>query len=236
MVALALALAAGLLTSLSPCVLPVLPVVVGSAGLRHRTGPLALAAGMIFAFTVVGVTLAAAGQAIGLDGAWLRRLAAMALVLAGIFLLSERLQNRLSTWFAPLAGWAARRSGGSTGGGLLGQFGLGALLGALWSPCTGPTLGAAVGLAAQGGVGRASLVMLIFGIGAALPLLAAAYAARHFGSRMKLLSAVGGRGKMAFGGVLVAVGAIVMLGFDRRLEAMLLGQLPAGWLDLLTRF
>ena len=102
MIAFALALAAGLLTSLSPCVLPVLPIVVGSAGLRHRFGPLALAAGMVFAFTVVGVTLAAAGQAIGLDGAWLRRLAALALVLAGIFLLSERLQIRLSTWFAPL--------------------------------------------------------------------------------------------------------------------------------------
>lgn len=236
MVALALSLVAGLLTSLSPCVLPALPIVVAGAGARHRAGPLALAAGLVVSFTVVGVTLAAAGQAIGLDGVWLRRVAAGALVAAGAVLLSERLQTRLSLRLAPLAGWAARRAGAGDSGGLGAQFGLGALLGALWSPCTGPTLGAAVGLAAQGGIGRASLLMVVFGIGAATPLLAAAYAARAFGDRLPALRAFGGAGKPAFGAVLLVVGAAVLFGADRRVEAILLDRLPAGWIELLTRF
>jgi cytochrome c biogenesis protein CcdA len=227
---------AGLLTSLSPCVLPALPVVVGSAAIGHRSGPLALAGGMVAAFTAVGVTLAATGRVIGLDGLLLRRLAAVGLALAGLVLLSERLQNRLSVWLAPLASWAARRSTAGSGAGLRSQFGLGALLGAVWSPCTGPTLGAAVGLAAQGSIPRAALVMAVFGVGAALPLIGAAYAARGFGERLGLLRAVGGRGKKVLGWVLAGVGLAVFTGTDKRFEALLLDRLPDAWIDLLTRF
>lgn len=237
MLTLALALLAGLLTSLSPCVLPALPLVVGSARLGHRAGPLALIGGMIASFVVLGVTLASAGGALGLDALWIRRVAAVGLVAAGVFLWSTFLQDRLSTGLAPLTNWAARRSGSSLGAhGLGGQVAIGALLGALWSPCTGPTLGAAVGLAAQGSVPRAALVMLAFGVGAGLPLLGAAYATRAFGSRLRLLGELGGRAKKPFAAILVAVGVAVAFGLDKRLEALLLDRLPDGWIDLVTRF
>lgn len=237
MLTLLFAFAAGLLTSLSPCVLPALPIVVGSAGLRHRAGPLALAAGLVLSFVVVGVALASGGQLLGLDGDWLRRLAAIGLLAAGSTLLIPHLQDRFTLALAPLAGWAARKSGSvDSDAGWGGQLGLGALLGLVWSPCTGPTLGAAVGLAAQGGVGRAAAVMLVFGVGAALPLLGAAYAARAFRDRLTLLRTVGGSGKLLLGTVLVVVGAAVGLGWDKRVEAWLLTHLPAGWIDLITRF
>ena len=74
---------------------------------------------------------------------------------------------------APLANWANGRLEGRDTGGPAGQFGVGVLLGAVWSPCVGPTLGAASLLAAQGrDLGQVALTMFVFGLGAALPLLA----------------------------------------------------------------
>src|SRR6266550_114204 len=108
------ALFAGLFSILSPCVLPLVPVVLGTAVAEHKLAP-------------VG---------------------------------------------GPLSNWAEQRFGETPRSGLRGQFGLGVLLGAVWSPCVGPTLGAASVLAAQGrDLGQVALTMFAFGIGSALPLL-----------------------------------------------------------------
>ena len=145
-----LAYAAGALTILSPCVLPLVPIVLGSAGQNHRYGPLALAAGLVLSFTGVGFALATVGAASGFDGDWVRYFGAALLLLAGIALLVPKLQYWLQGAAAPLSAWASERQSGLERFGLAGQFGIGALLGLVWSPCVGPTLGAATVLAAQG--------------------------------------------------------------------------------------
>lgn len=237
MLALVLTFVAGLLTVLSPCVLPALPIVVGSAGSTHRAGPLALAFGLVVSFVVVGVLLAAAGTALPFDGESVRAIGAAGFVAAGLFLVSSRLQDKLALWLAPLSTWAARGTGAlPASAGLVEQFGVGALLGLVWSPCTGPTLGAAVGLAAQGGMARAALLMLSYGIGAVLPLLVAAYSARRFGRRLGILRSCGARAKVAFGAVAIIVGVAVLTGLDKTLESSLVQRLPQGWVDLLARY
>jgi cytochrome c-type biogenesis protein len=235
-VTLALSFTAGVLTALSPCVLPALPIVVGSAAAGRRHGPLALAAGLATAFTVIGLVLASAGSVAGLGEAGVRRTAAVMLLAAGAVLLSTRLQDAASRLASPLASRAAKLSM-KTGKGLPGQFAIGALLGAVWSPCVGPTLGAAVGLASSAGAGslfRAAGSMLAFGIGSALPLVATAYASRRMLSARAGLLFAGTTGKAVLGTVLAGVGVLVASGLDKHLEAEVLARLPQWWVNLLA--
>ena len=232
--AIPLAFAAGVLTALSPCVLPVLPLVMGSAA-RTRLGPLALAAGFVAAFTAIGIALASVGAAIGLTDAIVRSVSAGLLVAAGVLMMSHRLQEKMGGWLSPLASGSAKLSM-RAGDGVGGQFAVGVLLGGVWSPCVGPTLGAALGLAASGDtIVHAAAIMLAFGMGSATLLLAAGYASRAMiGQRLRLLHA-GAAGRIALGAVLIAVGVAVWSGLDKTIEAAALARLPAWWIDLLAR-
>jgi cytochrome c biogenesis protein CcdA len=233
-VAIGLSFVAGLLTSLSPCVLPALPIVVGSAAADRRHGPLALAAGLVVAFTAIGVALASAGATLGLTDAHVRRAAAVMLVVAGAVLLSPRLQDLVARVTSPLASAAAKSAAGA-GSGLWGQFVVGLLLGAVWSPCVGPTLGAAVGLAASGdSLGQATLMMFVFGVGSAIPLVATAYAARRVLARRAALMRTASTGKKVFGVALVLMGLAVFAGFDKMLESAILDHLPQWWINLIA--
>ncbi|MCX4197304.1 sulfite exporter TauE/SafE family protein [Methylobacterium organophilum] len=141
---------AGLLSVLSPCVLPLIPIVLGTAAAEHRLGPVALAAGLAVAFTAIGLFVATIGFTVGLDGDVFRRAGAVLLVLLGAVLMLPRLQARVATAAGPIGAWAEDRFGGAGSGGVSGQFAVGLLLGAAWSPCVGPTLGAASLMAARG--------------------------------------------------------------------------------------
>ncbi|MEK7437572.1 MAG: cytochrome c biogenesis protein CcdA, partial [Pseudomonadota bacterium] len=88
--------AAGSLSVLSPCVLPLVPILIGTAASAHRRGPLALAAGLTLSFAVIGVLLASAGASLGLDQTVFRNIAAMMLLGFGVLLFSTGLQERLA--------------------------------------------------------------------------------------------------------------------------------------------
>ena len=229
-----LSFAAGLLTTLSPCVLPVLPIVVGSATSRSRWGPLAMGAGLAAAFTLVGVSVAAAGGLLGLDETILRRASSLVLVTAGVLLLSPALETATGRAAGPLVR-AASALAATAGDGIPGQFVIGAALGGIWSPCAGPTLGAAIGLAARADTQvQAGLLMMTFSLGTVLPLVATAYLSRRvIGERGRLLKA-GLAGKAAFAIVLVTAGILIWTGGDKALEAWLVARLPAWWVDLLA--
>ena len=141
MVILGLSFLAGLLTCLSPCVFPVVPLIVGSSLQRNRLGPLVLAAGLVITFTIVGAILMATGAAVGIDQSLLRPFASILLILAGAVLLSKKLQELLGRLLSPFASRADRSIRSTDDGGLVGQFFAGSMLGILWSPCTGPTMG-----------------------------------------------------------------------------------------------
>ncbi len=232
---LGLSFLAGALSTLSPCVLPLLPIVLASAASEHRLAPVALAAGLAISFTAIGLFVATIGFAIGLDGSVFRLIAAVLLVAIGIVLASPSLSEKLSTAASPFGNFVSNRSAGFSSAGILGQFGAGLLLGAVWSPCAGPTLGAASLLASQGrDLGEVALAMLLFGFGAALPLLAIGMLSREAAIRLrgKLMSA--GRGlRLGMGAVLIVLGAAILTGFDKQAETWLLGISP-DWLTRLT--
>ena len=231
MTTLALAFAAGLLSILSPCVLPLVPIVLGTAIVAHPLGAVALAAGLSLSFTVLGLLLALVGFGLGIDAGMLRVAAAVIMIGLGVVLLVPSWQARLAAAGGPISDWADRRFGGAASSGLGGQFAIGLLLGAVWSPCVGPTLGAASLLASQGhDLLRVALTMAVFGIGAALPLILLGLLSRTtlMGVRSRLMSA-GKLGKGLLGAAFIVVGAAIVSGADKQIEAALVAASPP-WL------
>jgi cytochrome c biogenesis protein CcdA len=233
--AIAVSFAAGALSVLSPCVLPLLPIVVASALQRHRHGPLALATGFVLASAAIGLFFASLGFRLGVDRDTARGVAAVMMAGAGLTLLLPPLQRAFAAAAAPLAGRAsafATRLPAGLGGQLL----LGVLLGAVWTPCTGPTLAAAIAVAARSeSLARAGAVMLVFGAGAVVPVLALAYGSRHaLRGHGRRLAHVASAGKAILGLLLLIVGVLALTGIDKRIEAWMVEHMPNWVIDLTT--
>jgi cytochrome c-type biogenesis protein len=236
--AFGLAWAAGALSTLSPCVVPILPILVSGALARHRYGLWALAAGLALSFTVVGLFVATVGASIGLDGELVHRLAGVLLVAFGATMAVPVLQRAFARGTARYAAGGSATLARLEGRGWSGQFAVGALLGVVWTPCVGPTLGAASTLAGEGHqLGQVALLMLVFGLGAATPLVGLGLAARRWApaGRERWLQAAEAL-RRALGVLLVAVGVLIVLGLDKTLEAWLVEHSPAALTELTTRF
>lgn len=235
---LALAALAGALSVLSPCVLPLLPIVLGAAAVEHRWAPAAFALGLALSFTVLGLFVSTIGYAVGLDAGVLRTLAAVLLLGIGVVLLVEPLQVRLAVTGSPIGNYVEQRLGNLSTHGWSGQFLLGLMLGAVWAPCVGPTLGAASLLAAQGeNLGQVGLTMAFFGLGAAVPLLIMGLLSRDAMMRWRgRLLGAGTGGRTVLGLLLAAVGILILSGLDKTIETALVDASPAWLTNLTTRY
>jgi len=233
-----LALLAGLLTTLSPCVLPVLPMVAASATSRSRWGLPAMALGLALTFTVVGVTLARSGSMLGLDDRSLRLGAGILMVTLGLALLVPRAQRAMEGLLQRLGNVGGNAAARVQSDHPAAQLGVGVLMGAAWSPCVGPTLGAAIGLAASGGsTTNAAVVMAIFSTGAVLPLMLVGFLGRELLLRNRQgLARAGELGRQLMGASLLVIGVLVVTGLDKALEARLLDLAPEWLVALTTRF
>ena len=225
---------AGTLTLINPCVLPLLPIVIAAAFQNSRYGPLMLAAGLTISFTTVGVGISAFGHLVGVDAQLVNRAAAVVMVLFGVVLLVPRAQTVLATLASPLASGANAGVDRVQAAGGAGQLVVGVLLGAVWSPCIGPTLGGAIGLAASGeSLGHALVTMLAFCVGVSTVLMALAYGSREIlNARRERLMGWMPWAKPAMGVTLLLVGIAIFFHFDRVLEGWLLDAMPIWLQDL----
>ncbi|PSN16838.1 cytochrome C biogenesis protein CcdA [filamentous cyanobacterium CCT1] len=219
---LGLAWLGGLLTVLSPCILPVLPVVVGRSLQSHRLGPVALVTGLVGGF-------AAAGSLLGLTASWFTGLAnglrygAIAILLAlGIAALFPTLSYRALSYL-PL-GKSLKETPRL---GLRGEFWLGTQLGLLWTPCAGPVLGSILVLAAvDRQVAGAFGLLVAYGLGAALPLLAIAYGGRSISQRLLGLRRHSAQLQRLGGGLIVGTAIAILLGWDIKIQLWLAPLFP----------
>ncbi|MBY3038778.1 cytochrome c biogenesis CcdA family protein [Rhizobium laguerreae] len=234
---MALALLSGIISILSPCVLPLVPVVLAGAAAEHRAAPFALAAGVAISFTAIGVFVATIGFSIGLDMTLFRSVSALLLLLVGVLLVTPQLQAGFATAAGPLSDWTQNRFRGMSTSGIGGQFGVGLLLGGVWTPCVGPTLGAASVMAARGeNLAVVSVTMLAFGIGAALPLLLLGFVSREALLRWRGRMARSASGlKLALGILLILAGAMTLTGTDRAVQTALESAMPKWLLSLTTQ-
>ena len=198
-------------------------------------GPAALAAGVTASFVTIGLFVATIGFSLGLDGDRFRLAGAVLMIAVGVVLAMPTLQARLAVAGGPVSDWADARIHAVSSKGVGGQFGIGLLLGAVWSPCAGPTLGAASVLAAEGhSLVQVALTMIVFGVGAATPLALVGLLSRQALMRWRGHLLHGGKAaKAALGVGLVLLGVLIVSGFDRHLEAWLVEASPA-WLTTLT--
>jgi cytochrome c biogenesis protein CcdA len=224
---------AGILTLINPCVLPVLPIVLASSLHRDRRAPVALAAGMSLSFVVLGLGVTALGPAFGLDADRVARLAALAMVGFGLVMLVPALSAGFSTATAGFAARADAQVDAASDAGLGGQVLSGVLLGAVWSPCIGPTLGAAIALASTGeSLGRAGAIMTAFALGVSTLILALAYGAKSaIRRRQTLLRSLADRAKPVMGVTFIVVGLSLWFGLHHVVEAWLIRTLPPWLID-----
>lgn len=217
-----LAVLGGIVTVLSPCILPILPILVGRSLQSHRYGPLALVAGLIVGFATIGSLL-------GITVSWfagvasiLRNVAIALLLVAALSAIFPESGYRLfNRW---RFGWLKE----PVRVGLIGEFWLGTQLGLLWTPCAGPVLASILLLAAVShDIATAFALLLLFGLGAALPLLLIAYGGRYLSQHLLRLRAhtiILQR----VGGALVALSAIaILLGWDVQIQLWLAPFFPA---------
>ncbi|ROZ64519.1 cytochrome c biogenesis CcdA family protein [Ramlibacter sp. WS9] len=222
-----LAVVAGLLTVAAPCVLPMLPVVLGaSVGQTSRARPAFIAAGFALAFASVALLFSVFTSVLGLSQETLRQAAIAMLLAFGLLML----------WPQPFYWLTARMNGmlnrvnavgGKAGSGNLGGLVLGLSLGALWTPCAGPVLGSILTLIATSpDIGKAALLLACYSVGAAIPMLAIAYGGQYATTRVRQLTRHTQRMQQAFGVVIVVVAVAMQLQWDSVATVWLSGFYP----------
>lgn len=225
-----LAFVAGVITILSPCVLPLLPMILATATQEGRARPWGVIVGFIAAFTGATLALSMLVRTLGVPPDANRTLSAIILFAMGLVLVVPALHLQFERWTSGLAGRAPAIAGGGFGGGL--AVGLG--LGLAWSPCVGPIMAAVITLALNQQVGAGAVgVTLAFSLGTALPMAAVLFGGRKLVRRLGWFQANAATIQRLFGLVLLLTALAIWLGWDRLAQIALLEWFP-GWEGLLT--
>jgi len=225
---------AGVLSTLSPCVLPILPIIISSALQHSRKGLLALIMGISLSFAVTGSLISFAAISWDFDITIIKTLSASLLLIFGLIILIDPLNQKFTQVTSKLMSRGNSKVATYEANGVSGQFILGLLLGFVWTPCVGPTLGAAISLAIEGdSLAYVFSIMLVFGLGAGLPLLALGSLSGKIINREKLGQYVNSM-KKVLGVFLVLIALTILLGYDRHLETLLVELMPDWLTDLTT--
>jgi cytochrome c-type biogenesis protein len=218
---LGLAFLGGVVTVFSPCILPVLPILVGRSLSAHRLGPIVLVAGLITGFAIFGSLLGVTGSWLtGLVGV-LRSLSIALLLGMGLLLLFPDLGYRLFS-YVPIQRWVKPPEAS----GLWAEFAIGMQLGLLWTPCAGPVLSSILLLSINQRIDQAFLLLLIYGVGAGVPMLLLAYGGRRVSRRFLSLRASSGRLTQVGGGLIVVTALAILLGWDVQVQLFLAPLFP----------
>jgi cytochrome c biogenesis protein CcdA/thiol-disulfide isomerase/thioredoxin len=210
---LATALAAGMATAASPCILPMLPLLLGASAARPgapRHRPLSIIAGFVLSFAATVLLFGATTQVLGVSQAALRNAGIAVMLLSGLLLMWPSMLDRAMAPFGRLAD-LAQRLGNRAGAGYVGGLLIGGTLGLLWTPCAGPVLASALALVATAQQQeRAFALLLAYALGAGLPMLAIAYGGQAASVGTRRLTAYAGTLRRVFGGLVVVTAAAML--------------------------
>ncbi len=220
LLSIGLAWGGGIITVLSPCVLPVLPIIIGRSLQSHRYGPIALVAGLVGGFAV-------AGSLLGFAASWIPDVSDSLRSIAIVILLAVGLLAIFPQWGDQFFRYFSINPADPKGWGLFGEFWLGTQLGLLWTPCAGPVLASILILAAvQHQPLQAFGMLLVYGLGAALPLLILAYGGRRWGQRLLRLRSHAGQIQRIGGIMIVSTAIAMLLGIDVWLQLWIAPLFP----------
>jgi cytochrome c biogenesis protein CcdA len=229
----ALALLAGVVTVAAPCTLPVLPILLGaSVGQTSRLRPAAIALGFVVSFSFVALLLNALTRVLDFDPNILRNGAIILLVVFGLLMIFPAVWDRLAariTATSAGAGMAALATGSGAAGGLA----LGVALGLIWTPCAGPVLGSILTLIATSrDPGSGSALLILYALGAALPMLAIAYGGQAVTTRVRSVAHHAPVLRTGFGFLVIAVALASFFHYDTLIVAWFASLYPNGQVGL----
>ena len=230
---LVLALLAGVVTIAAPCTLPMLPILLGaSVGQTGRVRPAMIAAGFVMSFSATALALSALTRIFDFDPNHLRTAATVLLLGFGILMIWPAPFEWLSIRLNGLIGSGPAGSAGSRQGNL-GGFVLGTTLGLVWTPCAGPVLGSILTVVATSrDTAWASALLVVYAIGAAIPMLAIAYGGQTVTTRVRSIARISPRLQQAFGAVVIAFAVASWFQYDTLIVSWLTGFYPNGQFGL----
>jgi cytochrome c-type biogenesis protein len=233
MLNLLLALLAGIVTIAAPCTLPMLPILLGaSVGQAGKARPALIALGFVMSFSATALLLSAITRVFDFDPNVLRTAAAVLLLGFGVLMIWPAPFEWLAVHIGGLANASSAASTASRQGNI-GGFVLGTTLGLVWTPCAGPVLGSILTIVATSkDTAWASLLLVVYAIGAALPMLAIAYGGQAATTRVRRIARISPRLQQGFGVVVIAFAVASYFQYDTLIVAWLTGFYPNGQIGL----
>jgi cytochrome c biogenesis protein CcdA/thiol-disulfide isomerase/thioredoxin len=226
----------GVITILSPCILPVLPVVLSGGIGGEKDRPIGIVSGFVASFTAFTLTLTAIVQATGISANSIRYFAVALIIVFGLILILPRLHEWFALKSSRIAALAHRRN--STGAddprrprtwlsGYAGGLLIGVGLGLVWTPCVGPIMASVISLALTEKInGGALAITLAYSVGTALPMLGIMLGGRAMLDKVPALLRNTEKIQRVFGVLVIITGIGIGLGWDRRLQAAILRAFP----------
>ena len=225
-VSIGFAFVAGLLTIAAPCILPMLPIILGATlGSSSRLRPAFIVLGFILTFSAFTLVFSVFTRLAGLSALDLRNGSAVLIMLMGVALL----------WSAPFQILTARlpRLAGTGGDGHFGAFGVGAGLGLVWAPCAGPVLASILIFVATSPDWTTSLIMLLaYALGCGIPMLLIAYGGQYMTNKVRIVARHTELLQRMFGVLMVLTGLAILLNYDALIISKLTAFYPQGRVGL----
>lgn len=216
---------AGLVTVASPCIIPILPIVLSSALKRNRLYPLCMVLGLAFTFSLLGVVFASLGNFVGIGKRTLEMAAIILLGVMGLVIVSKPPNVLFSRWTSRFLCACTPASGPSES--LFQAFAVGSTLGIIWVPCAGPILASILALAAASqNVLEGFLLLFTYALGASIPILLIAYGGQRALTGRRFVQQYAQQIKLTFGWILIFTAILLYFGIFKILQAFLVPYLP----------
>lgn len=220
-----LAFLAGILTAVSPCVIPVLPIILGSTLKRNRLYPFLMVLGMALSFSLLGMVFGSFGSFIGVGKRTLETVATLLIFLMGLVIVIRPLSTLFSRWMGQLLSFNMPVSRPSES--LFQAFAVGGTLGVIWAPCAGPILASILVLAAASkNVMTSFLLLFTYAVGASIPMLLIAYGGQKALSGRRFIQQHAETIRYVFGWILIVAAILLYFGVFKRFQALVVPYFP----------
>jgi cytochrome c biogenesis protein CcdA/thiol-disulfide isomerase/thioredoxin len=242
-VLLSFAFISGMVTILSPCILPALPVILSGSVGSGKGRPFGIVTGFILGFTFFTLTLTTLVQLLGISADSLRYLAVIVLILFGAVLVIPQLSAGFQNLVSRLVHRGSKLSAAKTVfnkpgdgpiklqarlKGFVTGLPIGLSLGLVWTPCVGPIIASVISLAVSKQIdGGSVLIVLAYSLGTAIPMLGIMLGGRALLNRVPWLSRNSLNIQRIFGIFMIVAGLAIALGWDRRVQTALLEAFPS---------
>jgi cytochrome c biogenesis protein CcdA/thiol-disulfide isomerase/thioredoxin len=214
---------AGIVTILSPCILPILPIVLSGSLTGDKKRPLGIVAGFIFSFTFFTLALTSIVKLTGIPSDTLRLLAVIILFIFGLSLMIPQTQLILEKLFASISNMTPKGKKEGLGGGIV----IGLSLGLVWAPCVGPIMASGIALAATSAVNSAAiLITLAYSLGTAIPMFIIMQGGRTLLNKIPFITQNSSKVQQMFGFIMIITSALIFFNIDRSFQTFILKTFP----------